>query len=259
MSIKILNPGLFSTIQDQGRIGFQNQGFSNAGVLDQYAYRLGQTLIGNNGPAIECTIIGPTLQFLEDNSFIITGAQFNAKINDGDMAEFVYFKNACRMWYPVGQYFSSDNFGYIREAASSINKVFPTGKLILVVRGHSGSILAGSIAYILKRKGREVLISVSRKAESTHGDNLEGISSYTVSSDTHIIVVDDFVQTGETIEAILKDLTERIEDMKVFDMLCVANHWDEGDLTDEGGKRGTNRYWEANRRIASHFEYILSE
>ena len=173
------------------------------------------------------------------------------------MAEFVYFKNACRMWYPVGQYFSSDNFDYIREAASSINKVFPTGKLILVVRGHSGSILAGGIAYILKRKDRDVLISVSRKAESTHGDNLEGISSYTVSGDTHIIVVDDFVQTGETTEAILKDLTERIEDMKVFDMLCVANHWDEDDLTEEGGKRGSNRYWEANKRIASHFEYIL--
>lgn len=173
------------------------------------------------------------------------------------MAEFVYFKNACKMWYPVGQYFSSDNFNYIREAASSIDKVFPTGKLILIVRGHSGSILAGGIAYILKRKDRDVLISVSRKVESTHGDNLEGISSYTVSGDTHIIVVDDFVQTGETIEAILKDLTERIEDMKVFDMLCVANHWDEGDLTEEGGKRGTNRHWKANKRIASHFEYIL--
>ena len=101
------------------------------------------------------------------------------------------------MWYPVGQYFSSDNFDYIRKAASSINKVFPTGKLILVVRGHSGSILAGGIVYILKRKDRDVLISVSRKSESTHGDNLEG------------------------------------------------------------GKRGTNRYWEANKRIASHFEYIL--
>lgn len=173
------------------------------------------------------------------------------------MAEFVYFKNACNIWYPVGQYFSSDNFDYIREAASSINKVFPTGKLILVVRGHSGSILAGGIAYILKRKGRHVLISVSRKAESTHGDNLEGISSYSVSSDTHIIVVDDFVQTGETIEAILKDLTERIKGVEVFDMLCVANHWDGDDLTEEGGKRGTNKYWEANKRIASHFEYIL--
>ena len=51
------------------------------------------------------------------------------------MAEFVYFRNACSMHYPVGQYFSSDNFDYIREAASSINKVFPTGKLILVVIG----------------------------------------------------------------------------------------------------------------------------
>ena len=172
------------------------------------------------------------------------------------MAKFVYFKNACKMYYPIGQYFSSDNFDYIREAASSINKVFPTGKLILVVRGHSGSILAGSIAYILKRKGREVLISVSRKAESTHGDNLEGISS-NVSDDTHIIVVDDFVQTGETIEAIIKDLTERIKNMKVFDMLCVANNWDKGDFTEEGGERGTNRYWEVNKRIASHFEYIL--
>ena len=172
------------------------------------------------------------------------------------MAKFVYFKNTCRMKYPIGQYFSLDNFDYIREAASSINKVFPTGKLILVVRGHSGSILAGSISYILKRKGREVLISVSRKAESTHGDNLEGISS-NVSDDTHIIVVDDFVQTGETIEAILKDLTERIKNMKVFDMLCVANSWDKGDFTEEGGERGTNRYWEVNKRIASHFEYIL--
>lgn len=173
------------------------------------------------------------------------------------MVKFVYFKNACSMRYPVGEFFSEKNFDYIREAASSINKIFPTGKLILVVRGHSGSILAGGIAYILKRKGRKVLISVSRKAESTHGSNLEGISSYTVSSDTHIIVVDDFVNTGETIEAILKDLTERIEDMKVFDMLCVANHWDENDLTEKGGRRGTNRDWEANKRIASHFEYIL--
>ena len=39
MSIKIINPGLFSTIQDLGRIGYQDQGFSTAGVLDQYAYR----------------------------------------------------------------------------------------------------------------------------------------------------------------------------------------------------------------------------
>lgn len=172
------------------------------------------------------------------------------------MAEFVYFKNTCRILYPVGQHFSLGNFNYIREAASSINKIFPTGKLILVVRGHSGSILAGGIAYILKRKDRDVLISVSRKSESTHGVNLEGISSF-IPDDTHIIVVDDFVDTGKTIETILKDLTGKIEGIKVFDMLCIANCWDEGDLVEKGGKRGINKCWKANKRIASHFEYIL--
>lgn len=173
------------------------------------------------------------------------------------MAEFVYFKNACSMWYPVGKYFSEENFDYIREAASSINKIFPTGKLILVVRGHSGSILAGGIAYILRRKNRNVLISVSRKSESTHGDNLEGVYPSCISNDTHIIVVDDFVQSGETVETIIKDLINRLNGIEVFDMLCVANQWDEDDLTEEGGKRGINRCWEANNRIASHFRYIL--
>ena len=109
----------------------------------------------------------------------------------------------------------------------------------MVVRGHSGSILAGGIAYILKRKDREVLISVSRKAESTHGCNLEGLPSY-IPDDTHIIIVDDFVETGKTIDAILKDLTERIENIEVFDMLCVANHWNEVD-----------------EKFNSHFKYIL--
>lgn len=82
MSIKILTPGLFSTIQDLGRIGYQDQGFSSAGVLDNYAYRMGQILIGNRGPAIECTIIGPTVEFLEDNTFVLTGAKFKATLND---------------------------------------------------------------------------------------------------------------------------------------------------------------------------------
>lgn len=122
------------------------------------------------------------------------------------MAEFVYFRNACSMYYPVGQYFSSDNFDYIREAASSINKVFPTGKLILVVRGHSGSILAGGIAYILKRKDRDVLISVSRKAESTHGDNLEGIYPSCISDNTHMKFLYRVCKKSELLY--LKDFTK---------------------------------------------------
>lgn len=82
MSIKILNPGLFSTVQDLGRIGYQDQGFSTAGVLDTYALRMGYTLIGNSGPAIEFTIVGPTIQFLTDNTFVLTGGHFEATLNN---------------------------------------------------------------------------------------------------------------------------------------------------------------------------------
>lgn len=82
MAIKILQPGLFTTVQDEGRIGYQNLGFSIAGALDLYAFKIGQQLIGNDGPALECTIIGPTIEFKESNTFVISGAKFNAQLNE---------------------------------------------------------------------------------------------------------------------------------------------------------------------------------
>lgn len=82
MAIKIKQPGLFTTVQDEGRIGYQNLGFSIAGALDQYALKIGQQLIGNKGPALECTIMGPTIEFKANNTFVITGAPFNAQLNE---------------------------------------------------------------------------------------------------------------------------------------------------------------------------------
>ena len=64
MSIKILKPGLFSTIQDIGRLGYQDLGFSEAGALDYYSLSIAQKLIGNHGPAIEYTLVGPNIEFL---------------------------------------------------------------------------------------------------------------------------------------------------------------------------------------------------
>ncbi|ARJ13867.1 biotin-dependent carboxyltransferase family protein [Staphylococcus lugdunensis] len=81
MGIKIIQPGLFSTIQDLGRTGFQHLGISSAGAIDQYSYLIGQTLIQQDGPAIEFTIIGPKIEFSSENSFVLTGAIFAAKLN----------------------------------------------------------------------------------------------------------------------------------------------------------------------------------
>ncbi|RIP34178.1 biotin-dependent carboxyltransferase family protein [Staphylococcus gallinarum] len=81
MSIKIIKPGLFSTVQDEGRVGYQDQGFSSAGALDKDAFRLGQALLNHDGPAIEYTVIGPTIEFLADNAIVMTGGCFNASLN----------------------------------------------------------------------------------------------------------------------------------------------------------------------------------
>lgn len=81
MTIKIVKPGIFSTIQDEGRIGYQHVGFSSAGAMDVYSYKLAKALIGNDGPAIEYTIAGPKIKFLAQNTFVLTGAKVNAQLN----------------------------------------------------------------------------------------------------------------------------------------------------------------------------------
>lgn len=82
MTIKILKPGLFTTIQDEGRYGYEDAGFSTSGAMDIFSYQLGTCLLEKDkSPALEMTMIGPTVQFLVPNTFVITGAKFNAKLN----------------------------------------------------------------------------------------------------------------------------------------------------------------------------------
>lgn len=82
MSISIIQPGMFTIVQDEGRFGYQHLGFSGAGAMDLYSYLIGKSLIGNNGPSLEYTITGPTIQFNKDNTFVLTGANVNAKLNE---------------------------------------------------------------------------------------------------------------------------------------------------------------------------------
>lgn len=82
MSIKIMKPGLFTTVQDMGRIGYQFEGYSPAGVMDRPSYEILNTLLETKGqPALEFTMIGPQIKFLGQNLFAITGAQFSATLN----------------------------------------------------------------------------------------------------------------------------------------------------------------------------------
>ncbi len=69
-------------VQDLGRKGYEHIGFSGAGAMDQFSFKVAQSLINNDGPAIEYTLIGPTIQFNTQNTFVITGGSINASLNN---------------------------------------------------------------------------------------------------------------------------------------------------------------------------------
>ncbi|MDQ0252840.1 antagonist of KipI [Evansella vedderi] len=82
MSIKINRPGLLTTIQDLGRVGFQKYGVIVSGAMDSYALRIANLLIGNEEgeAAIEITLTGPTVEFEQDALIAITGGDMSPTI-----------------------------------------------------------------------------------------------------------------------------------------------------------------------------------
>ena len=83
-SLSILRPGMFTTVQDAGRWGFQSRGVPVSGALDWYSYRLANRLLGND-PAmatLEVTLIGPQIRFEAGTAFAVTGAEFHLTLND---------------------------------------------------------------------------------------------------------------------------------------------------------------------------------
>lgn len=84
MTIKVVEPGLFTTVQDMGRTGYQKDGVTVSGAMDPYAMRIANLLVGNdeNEAVLEMTLIGPTLQFEADALISITGGDFTPTIDE---------------------------------------------------------------------------------------------------------------------------------------------------------------------------------
>ena len=78
MSIRVLRPGLLTTLQDEGRHGLQHVGLCPGGAMDPVALALANALVGNEAgeAALEITVIGPELAFDEDTLVALCGAEF---------------------------------------------------------------------------------------------------------------------------------------------------------------------------------------
>jgi biotin-dependent carboxylase-like uncharacterized protein len=82
--LRIEAGGLLSTLQDQGRYGFQQFGVSAAGAVDQTSLAIANALVGNPLPtaAIEMTLSGPSLTVEAELCRVaIAGAELRLAIN----------------------------------------------------------------------------------------------------------------------------------------------------------------------------------
>jgi len=91
-SLVVESPGLLTTVQDLGRVGFGPLGVSPSGAADPVALRLGNLLVGNEpgAAALEMTLVGGSFVFPEGAVIALTGADFGAAMNS----------QAVEMWTP---------------------------------------------------------------------------------------------------------------------------------------------------------------
>lgn len=80
MSIRVLAPGLLSTLQDGGRYGWRHLGVGCAGALDAFSHAVANHLVGNDADAatLEITLAGPRLRFDCAARIAICGAEIDA-------------------------------------------------------------------------------------------------------------------------------------------------------------------------------------
>ena len=82
--IKVIAPGLYSSIQDNGRFGFRNIGVPYSGFMDNESAGIANKIVGNkeSESLIEITLMGPTLLFNNAYTLSITGGDFSSLINN---------------------------------------------------------------------------------------------------------------------------------------------------------------------------------
>lgn len=83
MSLEILNPTFFTTIQDNGRYGFNHIGVTNSGVMDEYAYNILNALLDNpkNTNVLEISFFNFEVCFLRPTKIALTGAEAIVTLN----------------------------------------------------------------------------------------------------------------------------------------------------------------------------------
>ncbi len=114
--IRVIKPGLATSVQDLGRPGYYHLGIPQSGAMDHYAIEAANLLVGNDkgAAALEATFMGPELEFTRDAVVAVTGAAMTPRVNgdarenwcsfdvrSGDVLSFDFLKGGARSYIAV--------------------------------------------------------------------------------------------------------------------------------------------------------------
>jgi len=79
----VIKPGMLTTIQDQGRIGYRAYGMPVSGVMDRYAATMANILAGNDPGAavLEMTLLGGAFHLPNEAYLAVCGADMEGTLN----------------------------------------------------------------------------------------------------------------------------------------------------------------------------------
>jgi len=139
--LKVIKAGLWTSVQDLGRIGYRHFGIPVAGVMDARSARLANLLLNNSVDAavLEITMMGPELEFTQSTRISLTGADISPQLNGqacamnkvieisiGDQLKFGSLNYGLRTYLAIEQGFQTSQ---IMGSRSSYENITPTKKV----------------------------------------------------------------------------------------------------------------------------------
>lgn len=145
----------------------------------------------------------------------------------GYVPKFIHFDHFINVRYPFGVHWKHS---YIQQSAEAISNTYKEDieegtSITFVARGTSGAMIAGAMLNELHNINptAKTYILIVRKEEDTsaHCSSLMGIGDVGA---TRFIVVDDFIASGKTIEAIIQALDKQpwVSCPHLISMICFV-------------------------------------
>lgn len=177
----------------------------------------------------------------------------------GYIPKFVHLDEFVHVVYPFGINWKHELIAKNTKALYDIYKeeISEGTTIAFIARGTSGAMIAGAMMnelHHIDSFARSCVIIVRKESDtSAHCSSLKGIEDL---EDARLVVVDDFISSGDTILSILEELDKYYEIIpspkEKYDMLCISNCIDARSL-----KKKYNSNYNTWKSICSRFNIVV--